>query len=295
MRTTVRSTSAMALSVLFVAILASPSVQAFESIPPGSSPHERITEAAASPLGWSGEGLKALQVAVLAPDFSETTVKTDGDKVILIDATDEFEPMHHCDRLPPTSDAHVFAATSTYILLQRDEALQLVQAGHEARSVAALGRALHALQDCHSHSDVGERSVEDGKMFQTALLSGEPLAPSDIRFTSFQPGHEEPELPVGDPYPHGLFAKDGPDSSDDAALLLPDGRTKYQAAYDLAVDTSALFLAEFVGRLTPSEKAAILAVEVEDDGGPGLIPSVGLVATLMLAALVVAFVRRRIA
>ena len=271
-----------------------PGAHAFESVPPGSSPHDQVTEAAATPLGWSGDALKALQEAVLAPDFLESKVKTDGDHVIVVDATDDYESSHHCDRLPPTSDAAVFSSASSYIRLQRDEALQLVQAGHDARAVAALGRALHALQDCHSHSDVSEKTAEEADAFQTALLTGGPVAPSDLRFTSFQPGNEEPELPLGDVYPHSLFAKDGPGSSDDAKRLLPDGRTKYQAAFDLAVDTSALFLGEFMGRLTPSQEAAILAVKPADDGGPALLPSFGIAGTVIVSVSVLSVLRTRI-
>lgn len=293
---TARSTGSMwARWTLLAATLlvgAIPSAQAFESLPPGSSPHDHVTAEAATPLGWNGDGLKALQEAVLAPDFSESTAKIDQDKVIVIDATAAYESSHHCDRLPPTADAAVFASTSAYIRLQRDQALQLIQAGHDARAVAAVGRALHSLQDCHSHSDVSEKTREEVNAFQAALLNGDELSPSDVRFTSFQPGHEEPELPLGDPYPHGTYAKDGPDSNDDARFVLPDGRTKYEAAFDMAVETSAMFLGDFLVRLTPSEKASLLAVVPEEDGGPALIPPLG-TATVIFALIAVGFARKR--
>ncbi|MEA3203044.1 MAG: hypothetical protein QOI63_714, partial [Thermoplasmata archaeon] len=52
-------------AALLMACLA-PSASAFESLPPGNSVHDQVTQAAAAPLGWNGTGLDALQQAVRA-------------------------------------------------------------------------------------------------------------------------------------------------------------------------------------------------------------------------------------
>lgn len=265
-----------------VPLLVLPSGVAFGSVPPGDSAHDRITRDAATPLGWSGTGLKELQKAIVAPDVSGTSFKVDGDGVSL-EATDAYEPHYHCDRLAPTSHADAFSATTAYVRLERDLALQWSHGGQAERALDALGRALHAVQDCHSHSDVGEKDAAYQASFQAALLGVGP-APPGLRLTGFQPGADDPAAPPGDPYPHASYAKDGPDTNDDSKQVLPDGRTKFEAARALAVATTRMFLEDVMGRLNATEKAAIMDVPPPPAAKPSNVPSNA--AWLVLAAFV---------
>jgi hypothetical protein len=245
--------------------------------------HDQITLAAATPLGWNGTGLDALQQAVRAPDLAESKVKGSAGHVVVVDAVGDYEPSHHCDRLPPTPDAEVFAATSAYVRLEREEALQFARTGHPERAVSSLGRALHALQDCHGHSNVVDQDAAAQARFQQALLAGGPL-PDGLVFTGFQPGAKDAEMPPGDPYPHGLYAKDGTNSTPDAEARLPDGRTKFEAARSLAAATSQRFLGDVLAQLNATQRHDLFAVRPQHlKNWP--IPSPGLpaLAGLLLA------------
>ncbi|MCA1810435.1 MAG: hypothetical protein LC623_00285 [Halobacteriales archaeon] len=245
-------------AALLLAALA-PSASAFESTPPGTSVHDQATAAAATPLGWSGSGLDALQQAVRAPDLAESKVKGSAGHLVVVDAVGDYEPAHHCDRLPPTPNAQAFAATTAYVRLERDEALQFARTGHPERAVTALGRALHALQDCHSHSNVVDLGPAVQARFQQELLAGGGL-PDGLVLTGFQPGEEQADMPPGDPYPHGLHAKDGTNSTPDAEARLPDGRTKFEAALALAAATTQSFLADVLAHLNATERRDLLGV-----------------------------------
>jgi hypothetical protein len=271
-------------------LLLAPSAAAFESIPPGDSAHDHITAQAAEPLGWTGRGLDGLQQAVRSPDVAESKVKGSLGRVVILDAQGEYEPSHHCDRLPPTPNAQVFAATSAYIRLERDEAIQLVHSDHPERAVGALGRALHALQDCHSHSNISDKDAAAQATFQDALLQGLAM-PEGMVFTGFQPGDKQADMPAGDEYPHGLYAKDGTNTTPDAEKRLPDGRTKFEAAAALATSTSRMFLEDFLGRLNATEKATVLAVPPQHlNNSP--IPDAG--SLLLLPLLGAALLARRV-
>ncbi|HUR62144.1 MAG TPA: hypothetical protein VM286_07250 [Candidatus Thermoplasmatota archaeon] len=261
---------------------------AFESTPFGDSPHDHITSEAARPLGWEGRGLDGLQQAVRAPDVAESKVKGSLGRLVIVDAQGDYEPSHHCDRLPPVTDQQVFAATSTYIRLELEEALQLARSQHPERAVGALGRALHALQDCHSHSDIVDQGPGVQAAFQDALLQGGPM-PEGLHFTGFQPGEKEADMPPGDGYPHGLHARDGEHSTPDAEGLLPDGRTRFEAAFHMAANTSRMLLEGFLAQVNGTVRAQILDVPPQHLNrspipSPGALPllAVLLVGTLAL-------------
>lgn len=281
------------VACLLLSLAALPA-SAFRSLPPGTSVHDEITAQAGAAVGVTGKGLEALQQAVRRPDVDEMTVKADGDTVLLVDASIDYEPSHHCDRVPPVNAADALTATGMYVRLQSESARQQLVAGHAERSLRALGNAVHALQDCFSHSNVGDLSVADQDAFLAVLLEeGASPPPASLLLCSFQPGLEDPEMPPGDPYSHGAFNKDAPKSTADAEARLPDGRTKHEAAYALAVDGSKALLSSFFASVTPQQKAALLALEAEatvaKTPGPG--GAATLVTFLAVAAIFVA--RRR--
>lgn len=245
--------------LLAVVLLAVQPAMGFGTFPPGASPHDQITSDAAGPLGFTGSGLLALQQAVRRPDLDETTFKVSGERLVALDASASYQPSHHCDRAPPNSAGEAFAATADYVRTQREEARQFAVAGQPERAVRALGNALHALQDCHSHSDIVDHDETTRKAFERALLDDLAL-PAGIRICGFQPGAKVAEMPDGDTYPHGLYNKDGANSTDDAATMLPTGQTKYFAAKGMATTASSEFLAAFLQTLTVEQRNAVFAV-----------------------------------
>ena len=278
----------VAYVMLVVALLLVPHATAFTTLPPGSSRHDQITEEAAAPLGFNGNSLQALQQAVRQPDLDETTVKASGSRLLVLDASPSYQPSHHCDRAPPNSPSEAFAATAGYVQQQREEARQFAVSGHPNRAVRALGNALHALQDCYSHSDIVDHDGATRQAFDSALMTNGPL-PAGIQICGFQPGAKVAEMPEGDPYPHGLYNKDSENSTDDAGTMLPEGQTKHFAAMGMAVNASSAFLTSFMQGLTAEQRAAILATSPTPLGANVLLfPEVKLLG--VLAAGIVGFV-----
>lgn len=264
---------ALAMAFLLAVAPVMPTATAFVSAPPGSSVHDEVTAFAATPLGFEGDSLAALQEAVRRPDLDE--VKVDGTEVY--DAGADYEPSHHCDRMPPTSNEQSFNMTGIFVRLQRDQALQMSRAGHPERAVWFLGYALHALQDCHSHSNIVEKDEATQLAYRAALLEGGPM-PFGVSLTGFQPGAEESDFPPGDNFPHGAFNLDDKDSTQEATALLPDGRTKHRAAQDLAVAASNELLSEFMANLTAEQRGQLF--EATYTFSPKHLPSSGPVAAL---------------
>lgn len=274
-----------------VALMLLPAAAGFSSLPPGASPHDDITGVAAE-VGWSRDAVKALQQAVRAPDLDDMEFEPTKNHPARFDATEAYLPEHHCERVPPATNADAFAASSAYVLQQREIAGSAAAAAPK-EAMAALGRALHALQDCYSHSNVVDMGESAQAALQLALLSG-GTAPAQLRLTGFLPGTEDPDMPEGDAYPHGDFAKDLKDYTPEAKVVLPDGRTKYAAAYQLAENATLAFLRAFDENLTPQARAALMSVEPQRDGGIDRLPIAAPGVALLAIALVgVALLRRR--
>lgn len=273
-----------------VCALLVPSAAAFTSVPPGSSVHDEIT-AVAKDAGWSDGATKALQQAVREPDFQETKLDPDGDQPTRIDATASYRAEHHCDRIPPMPDAQAFDATVAYVQGQRNEAANHSAAGNPEQAMEALGRALHALQDCYSHSNIVDLPDQQ-QAFEDILLNGGAAVPG-LRLVSFEPHADDPERPAGDDYPHGEFAKDEKDGNPEARAVLADNRTKFEAARDLARLATVAFLQEFMRERGAAEQAALMGVKPEDGGVPDDLNIPGPAPTwFAIALLAVALTRR---
>jgi MYXO-CTERM domain-containing protein len=240
-----------------------PAAHAFSSIPPGRSPHERITVEAAEAAGFPGEATDDLRRAVVAPDFEEMELEPKADAPSRVDARAAYRAEHHCDRVPPAGDAEAFNATAAYVRSAMAEAWAWSAAGKPGDAVAWLGRALHAAQDCASHTDAVDRDQDDA-FVAAALGKGPPLA--GLRLTGFAPNTDDPETPKGDPYPHGAYAKDSADGTDESSARLPDNRTKYDAAYGLAVRISSELLSEWLAGIDAGQRARL--AEAEHGGTP---------------------------
>lgn len=269
------------LAILALLTLLVPPGLAFESVPPGSSVHDDIT-AGATEAGFSDGATKALQQAVREPDYQESELDPKATEVKRIDATDAYRPGHHCDRTPGTSDADAFNATMAYIQEQREVA-GLKSAAEPKQAIEALGRALHALQDCYSHSNIVDLP-EQQQAYREAFFEGAGAVPG-LRLVSYEPHADDPERPEGDDYPHGDFAKDSASKNDEAKAELADGRTKFEAARDLARETTVEFLQRFLLERTGEESAALMAVEQEDHGVPDDANTPGLPLGLLVLAI----------
>lgn len=291
MRTAVALASLALGSLAFV--LGVPA-QAFTSLPPESSMHDKLT-AVAVDAGWSQSATEALQQAVRQPDIDDQGLDPEGKDLTRIDATESYRPEHHCDRAPGTPDAAAFNATVAYIAAQRQEATQKIAAGDANGSVAALGRALHALQDCYSHSNAVDLGQE-ASAFEAALLLKGTAPPAGLRITGFEPGADDPEDPEGDPYPHKAYAKDSADKNDESkALVEGTNETKFDGTVTLARMGTVAFLQEFTHALPEDQRAVLMQVEETKDKGVAngfSIPAVPFPAVLAGLALVLVARRR---
>lgn len=245
---------------LLAVLLMAPGAQAFASVQQGDSPHDEMTAVAAD-VGWPEDAVEALQAAVRQPDIDDLEpAPVDGNKDRM-DVSVVFRPWHHCDRVPPMSDAEAVKATIAYVDHERSLAqnLSLVD---PAAAVRALGRALHALQDCFSHSDIVDLPASAQAALGDALVFG-GAPPSSLRLCGSQPGAPDIARPPGDVYPHADFNKDDPNASPEAEALMVDGRSKHEHAFELAANATRVFLTDFMSRLDADETARLLDV----DGG----------------------------
>lgn len=265
----------------------------FASQPSGKSPHETLTEATAEGAGFPPDGIAALKKAVIAPDLDEMDWDPRADSVARIDADGSYRADHHCDRVPPTRDVVAFNATVAFVASQVEAAIAASQAGDPDKAVELLGYALHAAQDCASHSNAVD--VDVAATFPGMVLGDTP-PPVGLKVTGFLPGADDPEKPDGDPYPHGEFAKDlangTPEAKRAVALTGAGNVTKYEAARALAEATSQELLVRFLARLDGEQVKGLAGVDVETDdklpdlGTPGPAPWLTAMAVVALALLV---------
>lgn len=280
----------LALSAFLVLL---PSAAGFSSLSSGESPHEKITEEGAKAAGYPAGGLESLRRAVIAPDEAEFEWDPKAEQPKRIDADGSFRPEHHCDRVPPADSRDAFDATVAYVLAEIGLAVNESHADEPAQAVRHLGRALHAAQDCSSHSNAVDLGAAVEQAYPRAIL-GEEEPPEGLMLTGFLPGADDPEDPEGDPYPHGRFAKDSADANAEAKLRLPDNRTKYEVARAMAVATTQLVVERFLAQLGPDEVDRL--ADVEPPGGPLPdvdVPALPLAGTLAVLALLAATVRKR--
>lgn len=213
----------------------------FVSVPPRLSPHDKITAEAARRAGWPGSGLKALQAAVRAPDLEEMRWLPRPGKVASLGLDGAYEPAHHADRVPGVDDADAFQAVVGHVRTQMAIAHRHLEKGVASGALEALGRALHAAQDCLSHSNTVELGPDAVRQVRRAFREG-VAAPEGLRLTAVDPAAPEPGR-VDDAYAHDLHAKDGPDQTPEASRRL-DGTDK--TAYEAAVGAAVLLTADLL-------------------------------------------------
>ena len=253
-----------------LALLLLPGAQAFTSVPPGTSVHDDIT-AVAKDAGWAADAVEALQQAVREVDYDEAELDPKGTDLARIDGDSDYHATHHCDRGAGADDAGAFDGALNYIQEQRANATARAKAGDPDGAVAALGRALHALQDCYSHSNIVDLPDQQRAFEDAVLHGGSAAAFVGLRLCGYQPGADEPDDPPGDPYPHKRFAKDDADGNAESRLPAANAtgnETKFDSAKSLARLATVAFLQEFTQGLSSSERAAVMRVSEERGGLP---------------------------
>ena len=215
---------------------------AFNSTPWG--PHDQITKKAAEDAGFNPKASEALQDAVKQPDFDETKLTFGGLK-----PNKKYKPDHHCDRghkvdpktgMKPTA-AEAFEATAAYIRAEKLAATNLAKAGKKKAAIAALGRALHALQDCKSHSNYVDLTPDEKAEYEEALMDGTKKPPAKLKITGYDPDAKTPGKPKGDAYAHDDFSKDSAGKNAEAKKKI-GGKTKYELAKAAAIEESTALL-----------------------------------------------------
>jgi hypothetical protein len=228
-------------ALLALALL--PGAAAFDASPGG--PHDDATRAAARVAGFPEGGVDALVAAARSPDGA-------GDP-----------PERHCDRVPGVASAAAFNATVAYVRGQGGDAANATLAGDSAAAVRALGRALHALEDCFSHSNAVDFAEPTAVVH---AVVGQAPPPEGLVLTGYLPGADDPAMPPDDPYPRGQFAKESADANNESRAVMPDNRTKFEAARDLATDAASLFLQEWLAARNPAEVGPLGDVEAPAGG-----------------------------
>ncbi|HET6399317.1 MAG TPA: hypothetical protein VFH47_07165 [Candidatus Thermoplasmatota archaeon] len=281
---------AVAAALAALCLPAAAPAAAFSSVPPPDAPHDVITREGAREAGWPEASIDALREAVRRPDTDEIEWDPDVDDPLRIDAGPEYQVRQHCDRYPGMDDQQAFDDTVRFIASARQGAASAAAAGDAGLAVARMGRALHALQDCFAHTNIIDLPKDRQEAFVRALLSGEPAPIEGLLLAGFAPGTDKPGEPEGDPYPHDTYAKDSAHKNEESEARLPDGRTKYEAARDMAINATAHVLREFLQGLGPEQREAL--GEVRPDPVPKRLP-VPLSAFLAPGALVMALAVRR--
>ena len=167
-------------------------VDAFDSYhPTAESTHEKITEEALKDQGFSSDAIEYIEDFNTYQDWSEWQDKS------------KYRPEHHFDRPPGKSHADAFKDGARYVRAEMDKAKECLKKCDTMGAIAAIGRALHTVQDFFAHSNYVDLSDADKAAAKDALFDPTKDPPSNLKLTGYDPNAEDPYNPPGDPYPHG--------------------------------------------------------------------------------------------
>lgn len=252
----------------------SPTAEAFDSYPVGAQ-HDQITERAAKAVGLSKEKTAQLKKAVRAPDWDESSWDPGvwPWQWVAFSPNANYDASHHCDRGPGVSHAAAFVATARYINQKKQEAVDAAKANRQGDALKALGEALHALQDCKSHSNYVDLTIAERAAFEATLEN--PAAnppPANLKITGYDPSASNPEAPPGDAYSHKDFAKDNPtknaESQIKVACPVPGcgvTDTKFGLAFQAALDESTAFLNSIRASIPVGDWTNLITLTVDPD------------------------------
>src|SRR5690349_17879831 len=112
------------LAALVVLLLLAGPAQAFSSVAPGKSAHDKATGVAAD-VGWPKHAVKALQAAVRQPDIDDLQLAPIEGNKHRADVSPVYRPWHHCDRVAPATGAEAVNATVAFVAHERSLAANL--------------------------------------------------------------------------------------------------------------------------------------------------------------------------
>jgi hypothetical protein len=193
------------LSVILVAILISTALnlQVTPVWPFSAENHDAINDKAFENKSLSKDAQEAIKRENNKVDSSE------GSSLGI--ANKNYKPEHHFDRNPSQTNKEAFRKGTEYVRQKKQEAINAIKKctkeGVE-EAIAAMGQALHAIQDFYSHSNYVDLSTANQADLRKAFDDPKQKIPEDLKLTGYDPNASNPYKafnPKGDDYPHGLY------------------------------------------------------------------------------------------
>lgn len=223
-------------ALVLLATLAVP-VSGFTSVPFGGI-HGTITREALA--GLSPRAIDAVIEGNWRADFDEMTIAIWPGKALFV-PNDRYDPGHHFDRGGGEGHGAAFDRGAAFVREMGRETAARLSSGEVRAGLLAMGRAVHALQDFCSHSNVIDLAGPDRAAIAAILAGAAGSAPAGLRITGYDP--HTGQDPEGDPFGHDAFSKDGPDRTPEARVRVGE-RTKHALAVEAAVALTRAFAGE---------------------------------------------------
>lgn len=228
----------MRFAVLVMLLLLPGAARAFDSYPPGA-PHDQITLRACDGAGIARGTAGALCAAVRRVDRSESRWGPSWSPRtwLRFRANERYQPAHHFDRPPDLSDRRAFIFASAHVRQSLLAAAAAAERRDRDAAIAALGAALHAVQDLYAHSNLVDLPAASVDSVERALWDGAVEPSALLRITGYDPAARDPESPQGDAYCHRDFAKDATKKNAESRVRVAS-ESKFERAMRLAITAS---------------------------------------------------------
>ena len=237
--------------------------RAFDSYGAITAEHGQLTEQAGQDRGFNAKAISVLQDNNRGVDWEDTETKAGFPPYL--GATNKYGYWHHFDR---GKDGDNFRSVQTTFSGSRDYVVDLISTartqadnGKPNDALATVGKALHAVQDLASHSNIIDLGAADQAKVLTALFDTNAFPPAGMLLTSYVTTSET-ENPKNDPltFTHGKFAKDAANKNAESKLKPGGGaKTKFQIAMELGRSSSNEVLKRFVNGLANGDAVKQLA------------------------------------
>jgi hypothetical protein len=209
--------------------------------------HQQITVQALADFGFTPDGLRFLGWHSFLTDWEQYAHTPQHPP------NGRYRPGDHFDRNEDETSADGFVRGLKGLALQRRLAVRALRRGEVEAGLAALGRGLHGVQDCYSHSNVIDLSPPDQRLVVALQLGQSAEAPAALLAKVRLAGSSRYPRPDIDPtrdrepgFTHDDWAKDnaGYNREAKAPAAGAPGHTKYERAFDLAVTASRAYAAK---------------------------------------------------
>ena len=238
---------------------------AFDSYPGGTG-HDRATRDAARDSGLSRGTTHDLKMEVRHADLLELSIDLrfvrhrglfgGRNTESLLFPNCRYDPAHHFDREPQTSTRDAYEAGRQFVMAKRAQAIAAAKQRRDADALRAMGRALHAIQDFYSHSNVVDLPLPTQHVLSDGLWNAGPFPEGvDLVVAEFDGCPADPDLTRRPPTRRVLVAQCSESladthlcmSKDSPASVMgrqrtADGTRMFRRALDLAKTQSKRFL-----------------------------------------------------